>query len=74
MRDWNSRNKPSNSLSEGEQRRMAGCNIVGLISRVESPAPDNGLDVLRLGDDCLRDRHTLMELRRLLSDEQAEEE
>lgn len=69
---WDFADTPSCSSSGGEQCRMVSSNTQELVSHAGLPAPDSRLDVLRLAECGLRDRLTLKELRRLLTNVRAE--
>lgn len=53
---------------------MVLSNMQGWVSRVELPAPDNGLDELRLAKSRFSDRLKLIKRRRVLKSERTEAE
>lgn len=69
---WNFRDMPSVSSSRREQRGMVLSSMKGLVCRAGFPAPDNVLDVLRLGEHRLSDHLVLMKLCWVLTKEPPE--
>lgn len=62
---------PASASSGPEQRRMIPFNIQGWISFARFPTPGNDLDVWHHAERGLGARCSLIELRRLLTSEQA---